>query len=189
MKRLVIQWPRLGPYHLARLRATHALCAKEGVELIALETASLDSVYAWREEQQDVPFERVQVFPGKRFEDVTPAEMRREVTKQLDRIAPDAVAIHTYSFPDSRACVAWCRRNRKGAVVMTDSKADDAERSAPREFVKRLLLGAYDAAVTAGTRSRDYLTHLGFPGDAIWLGYDVVDNDYFAERAAAAAAA
>ena len=184
MKRLVIQWPRLGPYHLARLRATHALCEKEDVELIALETASLDSVYAWREEQQDEPFERVQVFPGKRFEDITPADMHREVTRQLDRIVPDAVAIHTYSFPDSRAAVTWCRRNRKGAVVMTDSKADDAERSAPREWVKRLLLGAYDAAVTAGSRSQDYLVSLGFASDAIRLGYDVVDNDYFASRAA-----
>ncbi len=185
MKRLVIQWPRLGPYHLARLRATHALCEKEGVELIALETASLDSVYAWREEQDDVPFERVQVFPGRQFEDVTPAEMHLEVTRQLDRIAPDAVAIHTYSFPDSRACVSWCRRNRKGAVVMTDSKADDAERSAAREWVKRLLLGAYDSAVTAGTRSRAYLEHLGISHDAISLGYDVVDNEYFAGKAAA----
>lgn len=186
MKRLVIHWPRLGPYHLARLRATHAACAAAGVELIALETAALDSVYAWREERSEEPFQRVQVFPEMRFEDVSPADMRAGITRELDRLNPDAVAIHTYSFPDSRACVAWCRRHGKGAVVMTDSKADDAARSFPREWVKRQVLASYDTAVTAGSKSKQYLMELGFPEDRVHVGYDVVDNAYFVSRAASA---
>lgn len=186
MKRLVIHWPRLGPYHLARLRATHTACVAAGVELIALETAALDSVYAWREERSEEPFQRVQVFPEMRFEDVSPADMRAGITRELDRLNPDAVAIHTYSFPDSRACVAWCRRHGKGAVVMTDSKADDAARSFPREWVKRQVLASYDTAVTAGSKSKQYLMELGFPEDRVHMGYDVVDNAYFASRAALA---
>ncbi|MFT5142324.1 MAG: 1,2-diacylglycerol 3-alpha-glucosyltransferase [Rhodothermales bacterium] len=186
MKRAVIQWPRLGPYHIARLRATQTLLSREGIELIALETASTDSVYAWREENREESFERVQVFPGRTFESIAPAEMHAGVTQALNRIAPDAVAIHTYSFPDSRACVNWCRENRKGAVVMTDSKADDAPRSAPREWIKGSLLSAYDAAVTAGSSSRDYLMSLGVGEAGIQLGYDVVDNAYFSGRAAVA---
>ncbi|MBO6576964.1 MAG: glycosyltransferase family 4 protein [Rhodothermales bacterium] len=184
MKRLVVQWPRLGPYHLARLRALYRQFSEAGIELIALETASRDEVYAWREEQADEPFKRVQVFPGRTFDEIPPGDMHSEVTAALNRLQPDAVAIHTYSFPDSRACVAWCRKHRRGAVVMTDSKQDDAARSWPREFIKRRVLSAYDAAVTAGSRSRAYLESLGFPGERIWLGYDVVDNDYFARAAA-----
>lgn len=186
MKRIVIQWPRLGPYHLARLRACHRLMGQNGVEMVALETAAQDSVYDWRRESGSEAFERVQVFPDRSFESIGPGEMHRGVVAALDRLDPDAVAIHTYSFPDSRACVSWCRRHRRGAVVMTDSKADDAPRSAARERVKRVLLGAYDAAVTAGSRSSAYLQELGFPGERIRLGYDVVDNEYFARRAAAA---
>ncbi len=187
MKRLVIQWPRLGPYHLARLRATHRLLSERGIELIAVETASDDAIYEWRVERADEPFERVQVFPGRTYESVSPAEMHAGVVRKLDQIQPDAVAIHTYSLPDSRACVHWCRTNRKGAIVMTDSKADDAPRSPIRERIKARILGGYDAAVTAGSASREYLTSLGIAEDLIWLGYDVVDNDYFASQAAASA--
>jgi 1,2-diacylglycerol 3-alpha-glucosyltransferase len=184
--RLVVQWPRLGPYHLARLRAAHRLLKTRGIEVIALETASNDTVYEWRLESDDEPFQREQVFPGRTFESIMPAEMHREVVRKLDELQPDAVAIHTYSFPDSRACVHWCRTHRRGAIVMTDSKADDAIRSPMREGIKAALLRGYDAALLAGSASRDYLNSLGIPRERIWLGYDVVDNAYFAARAAAA---
>ena len=62
IRRLCIQWPRFGPYHLARLRAVHAFLETKGVELIALETAGEDATYAWRVEAAAEPFRREQVF-------------------------------------------------------------------------------------------------------------------------------
>lgn len=183
---VVIQWPRLGPYHLARLRAAQRLFSREGVRLTALETASDDDTYAWREETGDEPFERVQAFPGRTFESVSPAEMQRRVKEVLTRLDPDAVAIHTYSFPDSRACLEWCRRNRRIAVLMTDSKADDAPRTWIREVLKSIIISGYDAGLVAGSLHRDYMTSLGLPAEVLHVGYDVVDNDYFSSHAAAA---
>lgn len=183
---LVVQWPRLGPYHLARLHATHRHAEASGIRLTALETASVDHTYAWREEAGAVPFERVQVFPGETYEHIDPRRMEREVTRTLDRLQPDAVAIHTYSFPDSRACLAWCRRHRRVAIVMTDSKLDDAPRSWWREAIKGILVRGFDASLAAGTPQREYLASHGFPKDLVFPGYDVVDNAYFRDRAEAA---
>ncbi len=179
MKRLCIQWPRLGPYHLARLKATHRYVEPKGVEVVALETAGRDATYAWREERGALLFRREQVFPGDAYDAISPATMFAGVTASLDRVQPDAVAINSYSTPDAQACLAWCRRRCRVAVVMTDSKADDAPRVAWREHLKALLVRQFDAALLAGTPHRAYFEQLGFPADDIFLGCDVVDNDFF----------
>ena len=179
----MVQWPRFGPYHLARLAAAHRYFAAHGAEVVGMETAGQDATYAWRVEAAETPFRRAQIFPTGRFEDLPPALVHDGVTKMLDRLAPDAVAINSYSLPDARACLAWCRRHRRTAIVMTDSKADDAPRIAWREHLKSLLVRQFDAALLAGTPQRAYFLDLGFPDDAIFLGYDVVDNDFFRKGA------
>lgn len=184
--RLCIQWPRFGPYHLARLHEAHNLLGARGVEVIGLETAGNDALYDWRVEEDTVPFRREQVFPGQTFEDISPAAMHVATIEALDRLAPDAVGIMSYGYPDARAAVAWCRKHRKVAILMTDSKADDAVRIGWRERVKQLIIAQYDAALVAGTPHRDYLRQLGFSTDRIFFGYDVVDNAFFREGALAA---
>ena len=178
-----MQWPRFGPYHLARLAAAHRYFAAHGAEVVGMETAGQDATYAWRVEAGETPFRRAQIFPTARFEDLPPALVHDGVTKMLDRLAPDAVAINSYSLPDARACLVWCRRHRRTAIVMTDSKADDAPRTAWRERLKSLLVRQFDAALLAGTPQREYFHDLGFPDDAVFLGYDAVDNDFFREGA------
>lgn len=185
LTRVCVQWPRFGPYHLARLRAAHAYFQERGVELIGLETAARD-LYDWREETSDTPFRREQVFLGQTFEDIHSDAMYEGMLLALDRLNPDAVAIHTYSFPDSRACLTWCRRNRRPAILMTDTKEDDVPRVGWREWVKSKIVNLYDAALLAGTPQKAYFTKLGFPNEHIFLGYDVVDNAYFRTGAEAA---
>lgn len=178
--RLCVQWPRFGPYHLARLRAAHGTLEPRGVEVIGLETASNDALYEWRLEDAPEPFRREQVFPGRVFEEVSPSEMHAGTFDALDRIDPDVVGIMSYGFPDARAAVEWCRRRRRVAVLMTDTKADDAERIGWRERIKRVIVDQYDAALVAGSPQRAYLRALGFPEDLIFDGYAAVDNAYFA---------
>jgi len=183
IERVCIQWPRFGPYHLARLIASHRVFAREGVEMIGLETASTD-LYAWPVENGPVPFRREQVFPGRTFEDIPPREMEAAVVAALDRLQPDAVAIMSYGYPDGRAALGWCRRHRRVAVNMTDSKADDGPRVAWREWVKRRIVAQYDAALVSGTPQRRYLEALGLQTGQITDGYNVVDNDRYARIAA-----
>ncbi len=183
---ICVQWPRLGPYHIARLRALHALLGASNVRLTALETSRADATYAWREEEDEVPFHRAVALDGQAPEHTPPSETRRAITLALDRIAPDAVAITSYSTPDALAALTWCRRHRRTAVLLFDSRAEDASRMAWRETVKRVLVSQYDAALVAGTPQCDYLVSLGMSREAVFTPLDVVDNRYFSEGAQAA---
>ena len=178
-----VQWSRFGPYHLARLRAAHAHLQPLGADLVALETATADAVYDWRTERAAEPFRRVQVFPGSTAEEVPARRVVTGTWRALDRIDPGVVAINSYSAPDAQAALLWCRRRRRIAVCMMESTAGDAARAPAREWVKRQVVGAFDAALAGGSAQRDYLVQLGFPAEAIATGYDVVDNAFFREGA------
>lgn len=180
---MCVHWPRLGPYHLARLRALDVRLRAEGVALAALETASADGTYAWREEAGPTPYARACALPGRSAESAPPAETRRAVTAALDRIDADAVAITSYSTPDAHAALAWCRRRGRVAVMMFDSRAEDAERSLWRERIKRALVTQYDAALVAGTPQADYAVSLGMPRNRVFTPLDVVDNAFFRDGA------
>ncbi|MEM9665012.1 MAG: glycosyltransferase family 4 protein [Bacteroidota bacterium] len=182
---LCVQWPRLGPYHRARLEAMHAVLAPHGVRVVALEAAGRDATYGWTDGAPP-PYDHVQVFPEATFETLPPRRMYAAVQATLDTIRPDAVATHSYSFADAQACLAWCRTHRRTAIVMTDSKADDGPRAAWRELLKGLIVRQYDAALVAGLPQTAYLTSFQFPADKIWPGYDVVDNAFYHAHAAAA---
>lgn len=179
--RVCVQWPRFGPYHIARLRAFHQALEPLGIELIGLETAAQSDLYEWRVESDQTLFRREQVFTDRRYESITPREMHDAVVSRLDELQPDIVAIHTYSLPDSRACLAWCKKNGKASIVMTDSKADDAPRSPSKEWLKSALISSYDAAFLAGQPQQAYFEQLKYPREAISLGYNAVDNAFFAD--------
>ena len=156
---------------------------QHGIEVIALETASDSAVYDWRLDASPTPFRRETVFPGEVYDDIAPDRMHRAVTAALDQIAPDAVLIHSYSTPDARACLAWCRRHRRIALCMAESRQGDAARAGWREALKRVLVTSFDAAQASGSASTRYYADLGIPEHRIFKGYSVVDNDYFSERA------
>ncbi|MBT6581431.1 MAG: glycosyltransferase family 4 protein [Bacteroidetes Order II. Incertae sedis bacterium] len=180
IEKICVQWPRFGPYHLARLHAAHKACSARNIEFIALETAAKSGLYEWKVEDGETPFDREQVFVDRPFEDISPTEMHDAVIAKLNELNPDVVAIHTYSLPDSRACLEWCKDHGKASIVMTNSKADDAKRSPWKELLKSRLIGEFDAALLAGTPQKAYFEDLGFSSEHISLGYNVVDNDFFA---------
>ncbi len=185
LHRVCIHWPRLGPLHLNRLRAAHEVLSRYGIETVALETASDSAVYDWRLHEGPTPFLRKTVFPGEVYDGIAPDRMHRAVTTALDRLDPDAVLIHSYSTPDARACLAWCRRHRRIAICMAESKQSDAPRVGWREALKRVLVSEFDAAHASGSAAIRYYTTLGIPEHRIFAGYSVVDNEYFAEQSEA----
>lgn len=184
--RVCIIWPRFGPYHLARLDAAQALLAATGGEVIGLEVATQDATYAWREETGASAWRREVALPEQVYEEVPGPMMEDAVGAALDRLDPDAVVAMSYATPDARAALRWARRQRRTAVMMSDSRAEDAERSPAREAVKRALVASYDAALVAGTQHRAYTVSLGLSPETVYTPYDVVDNAFFASGADAA---
>ncbi len=97
----------------------------------------------------------------------------------LDRIAPRAVAISGWSFPESLAALGWAESKGARVILMSDSQREDAARSRAREWLKGRIVRACDAALVGGRRHRDYASALGMRPEQVVLGYDVVDNAYF----------
>ncbi|MEM8599604.1 MAG: glycosyltransferase family 4 protein [Bacteroidota bacterium] len=184
VRRVCVHWPRFGPLQLNRLRAAHEVLGAAGIDVVALETATTSDTYAWRIEDGATPYERVTIFQGESYDAIAPARMHRAMTEALDCIQPDAVHIHSYSTPDARAALAWCRNNRRVAVCMAESKETDAARVAWKEAVKRVLVSQFDAAQASGSPGARYAAKLGIDPARIFIGYSVVDNAYFREASA-----
>ncbi len=104
----------------------------------------------------------------------------------LDRAAPDVVAVAGWSFPESLAAIAWARDNGRGVVMMSASQAHDGPRSRWREWIKSRVVSNCQAGLVAAEGHRDYIVKLGLPRDAVFLGYDAVDNAHFRHGAQAA---
>jgi glycosyltransferase involved in cell wall biosynthesis len=183
---VTVQWPRLGPYHLARLFAASRMLAPHGIRVTTLESAASDNTYAWRRHGGNTPVETTVALPGENYDRVSFSRMWTAVSRSLDRLRPDAVATVGYSSADALSALAWCKRHGSAAVLMSESKGDDAQRTAWKERTKSLLVGRFDAALCGGTLHRLYLEELGMRSEKIWFGYDAVDNEFFGQGADAA---
>ena len=180
---VAVLFDRFGPYHLARIGSAAPYLTVVGVELSA-ETKE----YAWDKVADSDRFRRVTVFPDGSARDATMEEVRKRLFAHLDAIKPAAVAIPGWSGRAALLALQWCVGNRVPAVMMSESHEIDEARKPILEFVKRQVLRTCSAALVGGSIHVEYLKKLGFPADRVALGYDVVDNSYFANGAAAARA-
>ncbi len=104
--------------------------------------------------------------------------------RALNETMPDGVAIVGYSSYVALAALAWCRWNRRGAILMSESQRIDFRRVGWKEWLKRRIVTRCDAALVGGSAQVDYMRTLGMPAERIFTAYDVVDNDFYAAWAA-----
>ncbi len=175
LRRLVVMFDRLGPYHVARLKALAGDFA-----VTALECFGETEEYAWQKVSAPDSFQRVTLFPEKSANQIDGAELSARVCSALDAARPEAVAIPGWFHPGARAALQWCVSARLPAVLMSESTAHDAPRSVVKEWIKGRIVGLFSAALVGGRAHVDYLRQLGFPSERIFTGYDVVDNTHFA---------
>lgn len=185
--KIVVIWARFGPYHLARLKAAGRRFASEGLRVVGLEVARNDNTYAWRVTEGAEAFERMTVCSNN-YDALSPRYIKRAVIEALDQIDPIAVATAGWSPPEATGGLHWCRQNGRAAVVMSESKQDDMPRFWWKELVKRLVVRRFDAALVGGAPHAQYVKALGISPDRVFMGYDVVDNDYFGDASRAARA-
>ena len=177
----VIQWPNFGPYHIARLKACAQYFSERDCQIVALETAGTIRIYEWdKTPEEQRSFESVVLFPNQVYEDIDKRQLNQKIHEALDQIKPQAIAVHGYAHRENWPIARWCRKHRCPMVTMTDSKADDARRSRFREWLKSWVIKRFSAYLCAGEIHRQYMLQLGAKLDRTFLGYDVVDNDYFA---------
>lgn len=185
---LAIIYNNFGPYHLARLDAVTRMATKRGFEVVGLELASQENLYPWVIDGMSFRVEKITIFPQKAFEKIRPWYLAWGTWSMLRQLNPRAIAFgsNKQAFPALLTALTWAWLHKRVAILMMDSKYDDAPRKLIKEWLKKQIISRFDAALVGGTYSRHYAELLGIAPEQILLGSDVVDNHYFARQADAA---
>ncbi|MCP9493193.1 MAG: glycosyltransferase family 4 protein [Pyrinomonadaceae bacterium MAG19_C2-C3] len=185
---LAILFHNIGGYHAARLRSAQEACALRGWKMTAVQSIATTSGHPWGDlTPKEITFPIKTLVPEKavRFNGEKQLEKQAAslLPKCLDETAPDILVVPGWGDAVSHTALGWARPDVI-SIVMSESKADDARRYWLKERLKfQLYISKFDAALVGGEAHRDYLGALGFPRERIFLGYDVVDNEYFAAQA------
>lgn len=179
--RLAVIWHRLGPYHMARLRALG-----KHSDLTAIEMSGEDNTYAWNKTVGGENFRRLTVFPTCDCDTRPRAEIAARLFSTLNDVKPDIVAIPSWGESYALMALDWSLATNTHNLVMTDSNVYDKSRSWWKEAIKRRIVRFFQSGLVSSTDHRTYLESLGMPRERIFFGYNVVDNAYFAEGAATA---
>jgi glycosyltransferase involved in cell wall biosynthesis len=141
-------------------------------------------MYKWDLVEGAEGFKQVTLFSGVPLENVAANQILRRVTETLDEVSPQVVAVPGWSDRCSLAALWWCLKHRVPAIVMSETTAWDFGRTWYKEAMKRRLVKMCGAGLVGGQSHLDYLEQLGLDRSKIFLGYDSVDNEYFAAKAA-----
>src|SRR5919199_813249 len=179
MTRIAIFFTSYGPYHIARLGGFYNRYSSLFGNIVGIELARQEVEYAWQAEIEGLPFQIVSVIKGRQLEQVTFSRLLQQLYTVLSQLNPDVLVIAGYARPAMLATLLWSLWSQKIAILLSDTKHDDAPRSWSREVIKRWLVKQYKAALVAGQPHKRYLIELDMPSEAIFLGYDVVGNESY----------
>jgi 1,2-diacylglycerol 3-alpha-glucosyltransferase len=183
--KIAIAYNNFGPYHLARLATAAKLGKGRGIQVVGLELASQEKLHPWTVDEVSIQGLKYTLFPGKAIEEVQPLALACGMWSALAAIDPQAVALglSRETHPAMLAALVWTRRRKRVAISLTDSKFDDSPRPPWKEWTKKLLYHWFDAALVGGSLSHQYAQNLGIAKENIFIGCDVVDNNFFAQEA------
>ena len=184
--KVAIQYPSFGPQHPPRLEAIYERRPTPDSVVVAMEMFRKDSDYEWRPVRvKSNTYQRYTVVDDesasarKKY-----GKLREEVFRALDDISPDVLVVNGWGHRESRISLDWCRKNRCGIVILSDSVRENRVRFWPLELYKKWLLRGIRAGFAAGTPQARYLKYLGIPPQNIFHpGSCVVDNDYWYDMA------
>lgn len=185
---IVILFTNIGSYHAARLRAAHQSCLERNWRLTAVQITANQLEHSWGDLSQEITFPLITLtevagstVAGKEV----PKLKASVIDKILNQLAPDVIALPGWSSSVACEMLNWTRTNKVLAILMSESKKDDAPRWWWQEQLKRwLYVRHFHSALVGGEEHRRYAHQLGMPLKRIFLGYDAVDNHYFEQGAA-----
>ena len=182
---IAIIFHNIGGYHAARLRATYRICQLQGWQFTAIQETDNAHEHPWGNLSREITFPLitllpVQEAPSAADRDPQSSQAASRLPTFLEQIRPDILVIPGWGYPISQAVLKWAKQHNLPAVLMSESKWNDAPRVWWKEQLKSLLyIRKFQAALVGGQSHENYLERLGFPKESIFKGYDIVDNDHF----------
>ena len=179
MARIIIVWGLWGPYHCRRFEAFRKLGQNEGHEVVLDFPFSGSSVNQWHTES--LPSGVVH-FDFGRDESRLPVPRIGQFLFLPAKLGTDVALLPSY-YHWSLILNAGVRLAGGRVVMMNETHAGTARARGLKAVFKRWVVSRFDAALVGGLPHRRYFASLGIPSEKISLGYDAVDNEYFARRA------
>lgn len=176
--KIAVLFDRFGPYHVARLRG-----AMGQAEILAVEGAPHRAVYDWTPPELPEGLDYV-ALTTEAGEESDPELVKARLAERVGRWKPDAIALPGWSNMVTLCALRWARRSGIATVCMSETNAWDFERKSLTEAVKRGIVAHYGGGLATNRSQIEYLAQLGVPRDAIFSGYNAIDNDYFRDAAA-----
>ena len=185
---IIILFHNIGGYHAARLRAAQSGFLQKDWQLTVVQETDNAQEHPWGDLAKEITFPLKTLLPAKDVHSIkdchpqsTAAASR--LSKCLDQLKPDILIVPGWGYPTARAASKWARQHHIPTILMSESKWNDVPRAWWKERLKSLLyVRQFKAALVGGGLHFDYLAELGFPQEGIFMGYDVVDNDYFTDQ-------
>lgn len=177
--KIAVVWINYGPYHFARLGAFYNQCKEKNWEVVGIELARFEKTYDWRVKLKKFPYEFISLNENKVLEDLPLTVLLKQIVAIFSQINPDVIVVAGYSHPAMSMISFWGKFFGKKIILMSATKNDDFQRIWWRETIKSIGIKQFDAALVGGVPQRRYLLKLGLPHDAIFTGYNVVNNDIF----------
>lgn len=181
MCHLAILFTNFGPYHIARAEACQAYCSGKKWNLSAIEISRSDMEYLWEIDPDELSFPLYSV-AEESLNHIPFHKLVIRLYALLNKLNPDAVAIAGYSRPCMLAALFWCCCHRKIPILFSETHEQDTPRVPWREVPKTMLLRLYKAALVGGKPQHRYLAKLGMKPEAIFYGYNIVDNSAFSPQ-------
>src|SRR6266513_5917701 len=175
---VAVVFHHIGPYHHARLNAAADRLSVTGIEWSAKGSD------AWGAPDSAARYQKISLFPEATDDHPQKSDLRRAFWSALEQTNPDVVAVNGWNNFGSLITADCCVRRAIPMIVLSESARQDETRTWWKEMIKRRIVNLYSAALVGGQRHVEYLVELGMPRDRIFMGYDVVDNAYFARSAA-----
>jgi len=175
--RIAVVFHHIGPYHHARLNAAADRLSVTGFEW------SAKGYDAWGAAESPTRYHKVSLFPEATAHCPGNAKLKQAFWTALEQARPDVVAVNGWNNFGSLISANCCVHRGIPVVVMSESSRQDEHRTSWKEAIKRRIAGLYSAALVGGQRHVEYLAELGMPRERIFTGYDVVDNEYFRQKA------
>jgi peptidoglycan/LPS O-acetylase OafA/YrhL/glycosyltransferase involved in cell wall biosynthesis len=175
---LGVLWAQYGPYHIARIAALKRRAGHGKVH--ALELASQTSDYEWSRSAAAVDL--ITLCPGAVAERLSFWEVFRRARQTFAELKLEVCLLPSYAPKQSLAALMAAKSLGIRTVMMNESHAGTARARGIAAWVKRGLVGLFDAALVGGSPQKRYFASQ-MPPEKIFIGYDAVDNDYFGRRA------
>src|SRR5207302_8861226 len=137
----------------------------------------------WGTSQTSAEYQKLSLFADVKAESKRGRSLHLALSNALNECRPDVMAINGWNDFGSLIAVKCCVDRGIPLALMSESTAGDERRVRWKELVKRQVVRLYSTALVGGQRHIDYLLALGMPRERIFTGYDVIDNNYFRQKA------